>query len=141
MVSLVQYKNHVDFDSKGSILFMQIEYYGRMSIDLNVDVKNANITDNKISITFFPGTQINDTLFTYKGILNIRQVTIFAKGRKLNASTRVVDQTFAKVTDKWDETDTNTWESYRFKVNSSKEQKKSITYSYKGLKKKKTPRL
>jgi len=50
-------------------------------------------------------------------------------------------QTFAKVTDKWDETDTNTWESYRFKVNSSKEQKKSITYSYKGLKKKKTPRL
>ena len=141
MLNLIQYKNHVDFDSKGSIISMQIEYYGRMSIDLNVDVKNADITDNKIFITFFAGTQINDTLFTYKGTLNIRQVTIFGRGRKLNANTKVVDQTFSRITDKWDKTHTNTWDSYRFKVNSSKDQKKSITYNYKGLKKKKTLRL
>ena len=141
MSNLIQYKNHVDFDSKGDILSMTIKYFCNMSIDLNIDVKSASITDDKIFITFFPGTQIKDTLFTYKGVLNIRQVTIFGKGRKLNVSTRVVDQTFAKVTDEWDKTHTNTWDSYRFKVNSSKEQKKSLTYSYKGLKKKKTPRL
>jgi len=53
MSNLIQYQNHVDFDSKGSIISMQIEYSGRMSININVDVKKATITDNKIFITFF----------------------------------------------------------------------------------------
>ena len=132
MSNLIQYQNHVDFDSKGSILSMQIEYSGRMSIDINVDVKKATITDNKIFIVFFPNTQIQDTLFTYEGYLNIKKVKCFGRGQRFSSSIKLIDQTFRRVTDKWDESEDN-WESYDAKISPLGERRRELSYNYKGI--------
>ncbi len=139
MSNLIQYQNHVDFDSKGSILSMQIEYSGRMSIDINVDVKKARITDNKIFITFFPNTQIQDTLFTYEGYLNIKKVKCFGRGRRFSSSIKLIDQTFRRVTDKWDESEDN-WESYDAKISPLGERRRELSYNYKGITIKRKPK-
>lgn len=140
MSNLIQYQNHVDFDSKGSIISMQIEYSGRMSININVDVKKATITNNKIFITFFPNTQIQDTLFTYEGYLNIKKVRCFGRGRRFSSSIKLIDQTFRRVTDKWDETHTNTWESYDAKISPLGERRRELSYNYKGITIKRKPK-
>tara|TARA_R100000654_G_C2687479_1_gene128031 strand:+ start:5733 stop:6164 length:432 start_codon:yes stop_codon:yes gene_type:complete len=139
MGNLIQYQNHVDFDSKGSILSMQIEYSGRMSIDINVDVKKARITDNKIFITFFPNTQIQDTLFNYEGYLNIKKVRCFGRGRKFSSSIKLIDQTFRRVTDKWDGSEDN-WESYDAKISPLGERRRELSYNYKGITIKRKPK-
>ena len=139
MSNLIQYQNHVDFDSKGSILSMQIEYSGRMSIDINVDVKKATITNNKIFITFFPNTQIQDTLFTYEGYLNIKKVRCFGRGRRFSSSIKLIDQTFRRVTDKWDESEDN-WEYYDAKISPLGERRRELSYNYKGITIKRKPK-
>ena len=119
---------------------MQIEYSGKMSIDINVDVKKAIITDNKIFITFFPNTQIKDTLFTYKGYINIKKVKCFGRGQNSTASIKLIDQTFGRVSDKWDESE-DKWESYDAHINMLGERRRSLTYNYRGITIKRTPKF
>ena len=140
-MKITQYENHVDFDSKGSISLISIAYEGKMAIDINIEVKNVEIYENLINIYLYKGTKIKDTFFTYKGWLYIKNVTCFSsRGRSL-VPKKVVDSTFQKVSDKWDETDTNTWESYDSIVSMAGETRRSVRYKRKGLVYKKSPKV
>tara|TARA_R110002012_G_scaffold69087_3_gene179000 strand:- start:1262 stop:1693 length:432 start_codon:yes stop_codon:yes gene_type:complete len=140
MSKIIQYQNHVDFDSKGNVLSMQIEYSGKMSINMNVEAKRVTITDNKIFITFFPNTQIQDTLFTYKGYINIKKVKCFGRGIRSTTSIELIDHIYSRVMDKWDESE-DKWESYDAHINMQGETSRSITYNYRGIKIKRTPKF
>ena len=140
MSKIIQYQNHVDFDSKGLILFMEIEYSGKMTIDVNVKVKKAILTGKKIKFYFFPDTQIQDTLFAYKGYINIKKVKCFGGGRKSTASIKLIDQTFGRVNDKWNESE-DKWESYDAHINMLGERRRSLTYNYRGITIKRTPKF
>ena len=119
---------------------MEMEYSGKMAIEVNVKVKKAILTHNKIRFYFFPNTQIQDTLFTYEGYISIKKVKCFGSGDKSTASIKLIDQTFGRVNDKWNESE-DKWESYDAYINMLGERRRSLTYDYRGITIKRTPKF
>ncbi len=140
-IKITQYESHVDFNSKGKIKCLSIEYSGKMSIDINVDVKKVIMLDNKINIYFDKNTKLNGTLFTYKGSMNIKKATCWGVHGQSTVSIKLSDSTFQRVTDKWGQTHTNTWESYDSKIGALGETRRELFYNYKGIRIKKTPKF
>ena len=76
-INLTQYQDMVTLDSQGSINILVIEYSGKMEININVYVRKVKMTDNKITIYFNRGTEINDALFYYTGWIDIKRVIYY----------------------------------------------------------------
>jgi len=138
--SIIQCQDHVDLDSKGVIKTLVIEYSGKVAITINIDVRKVKMFDNKIIIYFNREAQIQDTLFTYKGWINIKKATSWGAHGKTSASIKLLDSTFQRVSDKWDESE-DKWEWYDDFISMSGETRRSITYPYKGIKIKRTPKF
>ena len=137
--SIIQCQDHVDFDSKGVVKILTIEYSGKMEMKINIDVRKVKMFDNKIIIYFNREAQIQDTLFTYKGWMNIKKVTCWGAHGKTLASIKLLDSTFQRVSDKWDESE-DKWEWYDELISMSGETRRSLTYPYRGIKIKRTPK-
>tara|TARA_R100000781_G_scaffold114851_2_gene87232 strand:+ start:676 stop:1128 length:453 start_codon:yes stop_codon:yes gene_type:complete len=138
--SIIQYQDHVDFDSKGVVKILVIEYSGKMSIEMNINARKVVMLDKIIKIFFNKDTQVQDTLFTYKGWMNIKKATSWGANGKDSASIKLLDSTFQRVSDKWDESE-DKWEWYDDFISMSGETRRSITYPYKGIKIKRTPKF
>ena len=138
-ISIIQCQDHVDFDSKGVVKILTIEYSGKMEMKINIDVRKVKMFENKIIIYFNKDTQIQDTLFTYKGWINIKKVTSWGAHGKTSASIKLLDSTFQRVSDKWDESE-DKWEWYDELISMLGETRRSLTYPYKGIKIKRTPK-
>ena len=139
-IALTQHYDHVDLDSKGIINFIIIEYSGKMAIEMNVDIRKAKMIGNRITIFFYKGTEINDTLFTYTGWFAIKNAKCYGAHGRAMAGVRLIDSTYPRLNDKWDENN-NTWEFYDDYIGKTNERRRSLTYNYKGLKMKRTPKF
>lgn len=139
-IKITQYENHVDFNSKGMIKCLSIEYSGRMSIDINVDAKKIVMLENFIHIYFNKNTKLNGTLFTYKGSMNIKKATCWGVHGQSTVSIKLSDSTFQRVTDKWN-LSSDKWESYDSKISALGETRRELVYNYKGIKIRKTPKV
>ena len=139
-IALTQHHDHVDIDSKGVINSIVIEYAGKMAIEMNVDIRKAKMVNNKIIIFFNKEANIKDTLFTYFGWLVIKSVKCFGTHGRYMARVKLVDSTYPRISDKWDEGD-NKWEFYDDYIGRTNETRRSLTYNYKGLKMKRTPKF
>ena len=139
-ISIIQYENHVDINSKGVIKTLSIEYSGKMEMEINIDVRKVKMFENKIIIYFNKDTQIQDTLFTYKGWINIKKATCWGANGKTSASIKLLDSTFQRLAVTWDAGLTNKWESYDELISMLGETRRSLTYPYRGLKIKRTPK-
>ena len=139
-ITLTQHYDHVNLDSKGVINSIAIEYAGKMAIEMNVDIRKAKMINNKIIIFFYKGTEINDTLFTYTGWLAIKNARCYGIHGRSMASVRLIDSTYPRLNNKWEETG-NTWEFYDDYIGKTNERRRSLTYNYKGLKMKRTPKF
>ena len=130
--SIIQCQDHVDFDSKGVVKILVIEYSGKMSIEMNINARKVVMLDRIIKIFFNKDTQVQDTLFTYK-------VTSWGANGKDSASIKLLDSTFQRVSDDWDESE-DKWEWYDELISMLGETRRSLTYPYKGIKIKRTPK-
>tara|TARA_Y100001963_G_scaffold95828_1_gene131886 strand:- start:1076 stop:1516 length:441 start_codon:yes stop_codon:yes gene_type:complete len=139
-VTLTQYENMVTLDSKGFINILVIEYSGKMQIELDVEVKKVKMTDKRIIIYFNRGTQINDALFHYSGWIDIKKAICYTSSGKYRANKILKDSTWGRLGNNWDEIN-NTWEYYDAHISSNNEKRRSISYPYKGIKIKRTPKI
>ena len=139
-IALTQHHDHVDLNSKGVISSIVIEYSGKMKIEMNVDIRKAKMIKDKIIIFFNKDTEVNDTLFTYVGWLSIKSVKCHGVHGLSMASIRLIDSTYQRLEDKWDEVD-NKWEFFDDYIGKTNERRRSLTYNYKGLRIKRTPKF
>ena len=139
-ITLTQHYDHVNLDSKGVISTIIIEYSGKMAIEMNVDIRKAKMIGNRITIFFYKGSEINDTLFTYTGWFAIKNAKCYGAHGRSMAGGRLLDSTYPRLNDKWDENN-NTWEFYDDYIGKTNERRRSLTYNYKGLRVKRTPKF
>ena len=139
-VTLTQHQNHVDLDSKGRITSIAIEYDGRMEINMNVEIRKAKMIKNKIIIFFEKDTEIKDTLFTYKGWINIKSAICYGAHGKTGARIKLIDSTFQRLKTTWDG-DNDKWENYDDYIGNFYGVRRSLTYYYRGLKMRRTPKF
>ena len=138
-INLTQYQDMVTLDSQGAINILAIEYSGKMEININVDVRKVKMTDNKITIYFNRGTEINDALFYYTGWIDIKRVIYYGVHGKRRISKRLIDSSWGRLSNNWEDVNNN-WEFYDAHIGKTNERQRSVTYNYKGIKIKRTPK-